>query len=41
MNLSPARLRKFEKRPPAQYRRPDFYWRGGDVLKEQRGIAAH
>ena len=25
----------FAKRPPSQYAKPEFYWRGGDVLKEQ------
>jgi hypothetical protein len=28
-------LRQFEKRPPGQYKTPEFYFRGGDVLKEQ------
>jgi hypothetical protein len=38
MILSAAQLRKFERRAPGQHRAPEFYWRGGDVLKEQETL---
>jgi hypothetical protein len=36
--LADEQLGPFEKRPPGQYRRPEFYWRGGDVLREQEHL---
>jgi hypothetical protein len=33
--MTEQQLKHFEKRPPAQYRCPDFFWRGGNVLREQ------
>ncbi|OHS95275.1 Psp-related protein [Tritrichomonas foetus] len=29
----------FAKRPSAQYAKPEFYWRGGDVLREREYLA--
>jgi hypothetical protein len=39
MTRLPSQLVQFEKPPPAQYQRPEFYWRGGDILKEQETLA--
>ena len=33
--MTEEQLKLFEKRPPAPYCRQEFYWRGGDPLKEQ------
>lgn len=33
--MTEEQVKQFTKRPPAQYRRPEFYFRGGDALREQ------
>lgn len=36
--MTEEQIKQFAKRPPAQYQKPEFYWRGGDVLKEQEHL---